>query len=416
MRLLSLLFFCIISLQTHAAGFGLSEQNASGLGNAYAGAAAVAENASTIFFNPAGMVYLKGQQLSSVVHAINPSSHFRNTNSAQFGATALGTEGSDIGDLALIPNLYYSKEITPSLFMGVGIGAPFGLKTEYDSQWMGRFQALKSELKTINFNPAIAYQINDKLALGGGISAMWSQAEITKALNTGTGDTIKVKGDDWGFGFNVGAIYQVTTDMRIGIAYRSQVRQNLSGESSSGFKGFDSDPNRILNTHISADLTLPASFSISTLNHLNSKWDVMADITCTGWSKFQELKIVRDNGSTLTSSPERWEDTMRYSIGATYQYSEKLKLRTGVAFDEEAISDQFRNARIPGNDRTWLAFGVNFQVFELDNFDIGYAHIFVKNATINDNQNTVSKGFSGNLIGQYQGHVDILSAQYTHQF
>lgn len=416
MRSLSLLFFCIISQQAYAAGFGLSEQNASGLGNAFAGAAAVADNASTIYANPAGMVYLKGQQLSVAIHAIDPSSSFHNTSSVKAGAAALGNEGGDIGDLALIPNIYYSQQINPSLFVGIGVNAPFGLKTEYDSQWMGRFQALKSELKTININPAIAYQVNDKFAIGGGVSAMWAQAELTKAINTGTGDTVKVKGDDWGFGFNLGAIYQATLDTRFGLAYRSEVRQKLDGASSSGFHVFDTNPVRTLNTGTTADLTLPANLSISALSHLNSKWDIMADVTWTGWSKFQELKVVRDNGSILNDTTENWHDTMRYSLGASYQYNEKLKLRTGVAFDEEAIDDQYRTARIPGNDRTWLAFGASWQAFEHDNIDIGYAHIFIKDASVNDNQNTLAQGVSGNLVGQYQGQVDILSVQYTHQF
>lgn len=415
MRLLSLLFFCIISQQTFAAGFGLSEQNASGLGNAFAGAAAVAENASTIYFNPAGMVYLKRQQLSVAIHAIDPSSSFHNTNSVKAGATPLGDEGGDIGDLALIPNIYYSQEIQPSLFMGIGVNTPFGLKTEYDSQWIGRFQALKSELKTININPAIAYQVNDKFAIGGGVSAMWAQAELTKAITLGSNNTVKVKGDDWGFGFNLGAIYQATPDTRLGLAYRSEVKQKLDGASTSTFHLADSTANT-LNTGITADLTLPASLSLSALSHLNAKWDIMADVTWTGWSKFQDLKIVRDNGTTLNDTTENWHDTMRYSVGVNYQYNDKLKLRSGVAFDEEAIDDQYRTARIPGNDRTWLAFGASWQTFKHDTIDIGYAHLFIKDASVNDNQNIPKQGFSGNLVGQYQGQVDIFSAQYTHQF
>jgi long-chain fatty acid transport protein len=415
MRSLSLLFFCIISQQAYGAGFGLSEQNASGLGNAFAGAAAVAENASTIYSNPAGMVYLKGQQLSVAIHAIDPSSSFHNNNSVKAGAASLGDEGGDIGDLALIPNIYYSQQINPSLFMGIGVNTPFGLKTEYDSQWMGRFQALKSELKTININPAIAYQVNDKLAIGAGISAMWAQAELTKAINIGSNNTVKVKGDDWGFGFNLGAIYQATPDTRLGLAYRSEVRQKLDGTSTSTFHLVDAIPTSTLNTGITADLTLPASLSISALSHLNAKWDIMADVTWTGWSKFQELKVVRDNGSLLNGTSENWHDTMRYSLGASYQYNEKLKLRTGVAFDEEAIDDQYRTARIPGNDRTWLALGASWQAFERGTIDIGYAHIFIKDASVNEKHNAESPP-SGDLIGQYQGQVDILSVQYTHQF
>jgi long-chain fatty acid transport protein len=419
MRFVSLLLCLMAINQSDAAGFSLAEQNASGLGNAYAGAAAVAENASTIYHNPAGMVYLKGKQFSIALHALNPSSSFHNTNSTKaFGTPAFGNEGGDIGDLALIPSMYYSQEISPALFLGVGLNAPFGLKTEYDNQWIGRFQALKSELKTININPAIAYRVNDQLAIGAGISAMWAEAELTRALNTvlGPESSVKVKGDNWGLGFNLGVMYQPSPDARIGVAYRSKVRQKLSGTVSSPLHTFDANPASTLNTNTTADLTLPQSLSISVLNHLNNKWDITADLTWTGWSDFQDLTIVRNNGTTLISTPENWQDTMRYSIGASYQYTENLKFRSGIAFDEEAIQDNFRTANIPGNDRTWLAFGLNWQASKTGLLDLGYAHIFVKDASVNQLQNTLAQGFNGNLTGQYQGQVDILSAQYTYQF
>jgi long-chain fatty acid transport protein len=127
MRSLSLLFFCIISQQAYSSGFSLSEQNAIDLGNAFAGAAAVAEKASTIYSNPAGMVHVKGQQLPFAIHAINPSSSVQNTGSVKAGPAPLGNDGGDIGDLALLPSIYYSSEINPALFMGIGISIPFGL-------------------------------------------------------------------------------------------------------------------------------------------------------------------------------------------------------------------------------------------------------------------------------------------------
>ena len=419
MRFVSLLLCLMAINQSNAAGFGLAEQNASGLGNAYAGAAAVAENASTIYHNPAGMVYLKGKQFSIALHALNPSSQFHNTNSTKaFGTPALGSEGGDIGGLALIPNLYYAQEINPALFAGVGINTPFGLNTEYDNQWIGRFQALKSELKTININPSIAYRVNDQLAIGAGISAMWAEAELARAVNTVVGpeSSVKIKGDDWGFGFNLGVMYQHSPDTRIGVAYRSKVRQKLSGTVSSPLHSLDANPAGTLNTNTAADLTLPQSLSISALSHLNNQWDIMADLTWTGWSDFHDLTIVRNNGTTLISTPENWHDTMRYSIGASYQYTENLKFRTGIAFDEEVIQDSFRTANIPGSDRTWLAFGLSWQVPKTGLLDLGYAHIFVKDASINQLQNTAAYGLNGNLTGQYQGQVDILSAQYTYQF
>ncbi len=415
----------LCSTSANSAGFALIEQNASGMGNAYAGAAAVAEDASTIFFNPAGMTYLKGKQIAIAGHAIKPTAHFDNQRSDRgllVPASAAGGEGGDIGSWAFVPNMYYAQEINPNLFVGVGVSTPFGLKTEYDKDWIGRFQAVKSELKTININPAIAFKVNEQLSIGAGISAMWAQAELTRMVNAiplGQGEReVKVKGDDWGFGFNVGAIYQATPDTRFGLAYRSKVEQQLDGDSRSSLVSLNAIPNRTLNTDVTADITLPENFSISAFSHLNEQWDVMADVTWTRWSQFQELKIVRNNGTTLGDVvTEHWNNTLRYSIGASYKYSDQLKLRAGVAFDEEAIDSEHRTARIPGNDRTWVALGASWQMDENCKFDLGYAHLFVKDASINDLQNNLARQqFNGNLRGEYDGHVDILSVQYTHTF
>jgi long-chain fatty acid transport protein len=232
---------------------------------------------------------------------------------------------------------------------------------------------------------------------------------------------LKVKGDDWGFGFNLGAIYQATDDTRFGVAYRSKVEQHLKGDSKSPFAGLNPLPARTLNTDVKADVTLPESFSVSAFSRLNDTWDLMADITWTRWSQFNELRVVRDNGtnSTLAVTTENWENTMRYSIGVNYHYSDNIKLRAGLAYDEEAISDKYRTVRIPGNDRKWLALGASWQSSPASRFDIGYAHLFISDADIHDNQTAISatSPFSkGRVKGDYDGSVDILSLQYTHNF
>ena len=408
-----------VACQSQAAGFALIEQSASGMGNAYAGGGAVAEDASTIFFNPAGMTYLQGTQLVSALHLIKPNADFKNKGSVAGLGKPLGDEGPDAGDLAFVPNLYFKMDVNENVKLGIGVNAPFGLKTEYDDQWMGRFQADKSEFKTVNINPAIAFKVNDQLSLGLGLSAMWAQAELSKVVNAGElGERhVTVKGDDWGFGFNLGGIYQATADTRFSVAYRSKIDQHLDGDSRSTLTALNAIPNRTLNANVKADVTLPESFSVSAFSHLNDRWDVMGDITWTRWSQFKELKIVRDNGTILgTITPENWENTMRYSLGVNYRYSDAVKLRAGLAYDEEAISDKFRTARIPGNDRKWLALGANWKVSPQSSFDIGYAHLFISDAKIDDDQNTVALGAAGTLRGEYEGSVDILSLQYTHNF
>ena len=429
------IFFSFVVFTTplisHAAGFALIEQNASGMGNAYAGGSAIAEDASTIFFNPAGMTYIQGMQAVGALHLIKPNAEFNNEGSVRglgagpFPSRPLGGEGGNAGDLAFVPNAYFKMDLTDTIKVGIGMSAPFGLTTEYDKDWIGRFQGIKSELKTININPAMAFKVNEQLSLGFGVSAMYAEAELTSAVNIVTEErNSKVKGDDWGFGFNLGAIYQATADTRFGVAYRSKVKQELEGKATSNFTGLNANPIGTLNTDITAKTTLPENLSISAFTRLNDTWDLMGDVTWTRWSRFDELRIVRDNGtnSTLAVTPENWDNTMRYSVGLNYRYNDTLKFRAGLAYDEEAISTKFRTVRIPGNDRKWLALGAGWQATPSTRLDIGYAHLFISDTKIDSNENPPdtpvppSSGRKGHVKGEYEGSVDILSLQLTHNF
>ena len=415
------IFFSFVVITTplisQAAGFALIEQNASGMGNAYAGGSAIAEDASTIYFNPAGMTYIQGTQAVGALHLIKPSAEFNNQGSIPGFGRPLGGEGGDAGDLAFVPNFYFKIDLTDNVKLGVGVNAPFGLKTEYDKEWLGRFQAVESELKTININPAIAFKVSDQLSIGAGISAMWAQARLSSAVNLVAAEGFsKVKGDDWGFGFNLGAIYQVTPDSRMGVAYRSKVEQHLEGDVKFTRPAIPLSAAALAataNSNVTADVTLPETFSVSAFSRLNDTWDLMGDFTWTRWSQLEELRIVRDNGFTLTVIPENWDNTMRYSVGVNYHYSDAIKLRAGLAYDEEAISDRFRTARIPGNDRKWLSFGAGWQVSPASKLDVGYSHLFISDASINDDQTATRKG---RVRGDIEASVDILSLQYTHNF
>lgn len=428
------------SQQAAAAGFALSEQGASGMGNAYAGAAAVAEDASTIFFNPAGMTYLPDNQLVIAGHAIKPSVDFSNHGSrSTVGSPMTGGDGGDAGDWVFVPNLYYAKAVTERLRLGIGVFAPFGLKTEYSDGWVGRYHALKSDNNTLNFNPAMAFKVSDQVSLGAGLDYQRVEAELTNALDFGSicygtpglgaancnalhitpqqsdGYT-KVKGSDWSWGYNVGLIVQPTSSTRVGLSYRSEIKHQLHGHASfSGVPGpFATNP-RFADGKITADLNLPAMASLSAFHQLNDRWDVLADVTWTEWSAFRELRVIRDSGplsgQTLSVQPENWHDSTRLSLGANYRYSDALKLRAGVAYDESPVPNRDRTPRIPDNDRTWLALGANYRFNTHSSLDFGYTHIFIKESSVNQ-----SSSSGGQLVGDYQNNVNILSLQYTHNF
>jgi long-chain fatty acid transport protein len=371
-----------------ASGFGLIESNADGQGAAYAGSGAVAENASTIFFNPAGMTLLPGRQVVASLHAIKYVDKFEGGS----------PDGGDAGGLALVPNFYYAMPISSKAWFGIGLNSPFGLKTEYDAGWVGQTYGIKSDMKTVNINPSIGWRVNDQLSLGIGFNAMYITAELTNYVN-GVAGTAKIEGDDWGYGYNFGLLYEFDKDSRIGLSYRSKVKQKLQGDAT--FSGLAS-----LNGPVTADIELPDSATLSLYKRVSPRWALLADASWTGWGTLQELRVVRTNGTTLTSTPEHWQDTMRYSVGAHYQWNEMTKLRMGLGYDESPVPNaQYRSVRVPDSDRTWIAFGVGYRLNKDDMLDVAYSHLFLKDAPIDA------------PAGSYNHNkVDILGVQYTHTF
>ena len=415
-----------------ASGFALIEQNASGLGNAYAGQAASAQDASTVFFNPAGLSMIEGRQVAVAANAITPSAKFGNSTSANaMLQTSAGGNSGDAGGTSLAPNFYYAMDVRPGIKFGLGISAPFGLSTEYDDTWIGRFQAVKSDLSTVNVNPSLAFKASDTLSWGFGIDVMYAKAELTSMTNysaliyqaTGGTTTIPnlsglgtVKGDDWGFGGNIGLLYQPQPDLRVGVTYRSEVVFKLAGDAT-----FANRPAALAaalpDQSVTADLTLPASASLSLFKVLSPRVDLLADVSWTGWGSFKDLTVKKSNGTTLSSTTENWHDTMRYSLGANFHQNDQLTWRAGVAFDQSPASDANRTPRIPDEDRTWVALGMQYKLAGKGKIDAGYAHLFVKDASVNSGA-AVGPGVYpyGLLNGKYANHVDILSVQYTHSF
>ena len=417
----------------NASGYALIDQNASGAGHAYAGAAAVAEDASTIFFNPAGMSYLPNSQFVASGQAIKPTATFDNNNSKTIGSTNLrGGNGGDPGDWGFLPNFYYAKAVSDSIHLGLGVNSPFGLQTQYENDWVGRYQALNSKLQTININPSLSFKAYDWLSLGAGINIQYADTTLSNAIDQGTicygklgsascnalkltpqnnDGNVSIKGDDWGVGYNLGVIFQPLETTRIGIAYRSRINYTLKGNAS--FSNIATLlASKFQNSAVTADFIAPDSVSSSIVHQLNSQWDLLGDVTWTHWSLFKQLKVVNSTGAILNNQIENWQDTMRYSVGASYRYTEQLKLRVGSAYDQTPTTNTTRTARIPDNNRVWMSLGANYKLSPSSSFDAAYTHIFVDNASINQGAGTAA----GQLQGSYNSSIDIISFQYTHTF
>jgi long-chain fatty acid transport protein len=446
---------CCASSGAFASGFSLLEQSASRLGTAFSGTAAAADDASTIFYNPAGMAKLTDTQLLVVASGVLINSEFKSGNSQAALGQPLGNDGGDAGDWNAVPAGYFAMPLNDRFAVGLGVNAPFGLKLEYADGWMGRFQALNSEIQTYNFNPSLSWRLSEQLSLGVGVNYQRVQAELTNAVNytavvaqglqglvaagqlpasavpgliaanAGLEGITAVRGDDSAWGFNAGLLYEFSDDTRVGLSYRSTVDYTLEGgvrfrpaaatnAIGAGIIASASAPGATLATGpATVDLKLP-DIATASLYHRMGQVELMADVAWTGWSSIQELRIVRDSGQVLSVTPERWEDTWRYAVGATYQLNEQWKLRGGVAYDETNVPDSTRTARLPDSDRTWVALGAQWNPGNSWVVDVGYAHLFAKDASMSqDDGNAAARGF---LLGEQESAVDIVSAQVAYKF
>ena len=412
-----------------AAGFALIEQSGSGMGNAYAGAAAVAEDASTVFFNPAGMSFLQGPQVSVAAHVINLSAEFSGTATnpvALGGGAATGGTGGDAGGAAVVPNLYFTMPVGERLSLGLGVNVPFGLTTEYEDNWVGRFQGINSELTSININPSIAYKFSDSFSIGGGVNYQMLDAELTNAVVLGPGleGRTKLEADDDAWGWNIGAMFQVTPMTRIGVAYRSEIEYELEGSVTTTLGGTvvgaASGPT-------GAEVTLPDMLSVSIAHSVSDRLQLLGDVTRTGWSSIDQIPIVNTTNGTLRDNLVLdFDDSWRYSIGANYKLNDTWILKAGLAYDETPVQGATtRSVRLPDNDRTWISFGGQMKVGQKGRLDLGYSHLFIDDAEINNTRSqqapglttpTPAPGTASTVTGNYEGAVDIFSIQYTHSF
>jgi len=429
------------------AGFALQEQSISGLGVGFAAGASGGEDNSSMFFNPASLTLFEETQVTTGIHFILPEAEFRNEGSlTAFNpetGTGVPTQGADdTADVTgVVPNLFFSMPAGDDLVWGVGISVPFGLATSYEKDWVGRYVAVETDLATINSNFAAGYRISDTLSVGGGVNVLYGDAILSNAINFGLaflgglqdgsipaneqtlalqedvqanlGTTkydgfLSLEGDDYGFGFNLGVLWEPTKSTRIGAHYRSSVDLTLSGDAdfeTGALEGIFGS--LFVDQGGKVDLELPDSVQVSLHQRINENWAVMADAFYTWWSKFDELVIEYETGFPEDSViPENWEDVWRFSVGTTYEMTENVQLRFGFVYDESPVpSDRFRSPRIPDNDRYWLTTGIGWQVSETVRLDLSYAHIIVDDPGIDNPTHT-----SGELLrGTIDAKVNIVS-------
>ncbi len=430
--------------QAEAAGFAIREQSSVAQGNAFAGSTAGGDDISYMFFNPAALARFDDYHAHLSLSYIIPESKFRDGEASTIeGVEIDGSDNSgDVGDDALVPSLYFAAPLAKDVQFGLGITAPFGLVTDNEDGWIGRYHALKSDLKTIDINPAIAIKASPMLSFGLGMRVQYADLELTNAIDFGTigatsGDAALeaisvptaqdgeagVELDDWGIGFNLGFLLQPTKATRIGLAYRSAIDHDANGDAefdlgTSGVgAAISGATGQFVDTGASLDVSTPASLSLGVYHDLTDDFAIMGEVVWTDWSSFDELRVEFDNDAQADSvTEENWNDSFFIAAGATYKISPDLTLRGGVAYDESPIPDEFRTPRVAGNDRYWVSVGADYAASKGVSLSASFTHIFVDDGDIDLQATDEGNTFRGDLSGSYENQIDIFTLSATIRF
>jgi long-chain fatty acid transport protein len=446
----------LVSGHALATGFQLNEQSASAIGNANAAGAAFTDDVSAMWWNPAALSAFDKRQAAAVLHVITPKIEFSNEASLPARNQPLGGNGGDAGGVNVVPNMYVSVPINPQFAFGLGIGTPFGLTTEYDDGWIGRYQALKSQIKTINVNPAISWRVSPAFSVGIGVNYQYLDATLTQNVNysgalllagqgaglsaptlaaigaatPGLDSKLTIKADDSAWGWNIGAAWDITPQLRLAASYRSELNYDVRGTVDYNNPTISLAPgtppavaaavtllangvnqNALFGRSVSSDIELPAMANISFLFRINPQWEIMADGQWTGWSSIPELRF--DTTPALPTLELDWDDSWKVALGASYRVNERWKTRFGVAFDQTPVTSH-PTPRLPDSDRWWFTIGAEYRHSPSLKFDAGF--VYIKGDSVSFNQNLGNTASFGLINGNYDASTTIFSLQGVYSF
>jgi len=465
------------AMNANASGYRFGSQSVSGQGTADANTAEAAD-ASTVFANPAGMSRLDGMQITGGITAVIPHSTYTDNGSKHFTGSPTGgvTNTDDYAPNAVAaPNLYGTMKLNDQWAVGLGVFVPYGAKLDYDNNWAGRYALTKIDLKSITINPSVSFKLNEQHSFGFGIDAEYMKAELGQGVDVpGTVQFLStpanlanpaiaarraallqaivmaggnpaalasvkdghatMDGKDWGVGFNVGYMFNLTKDTRFGISYRSSVHHELKGSAVWDFSTVTADPkvnavlqasSRKTNSPALVDLRTPETLSISWFTQVDDKLALMADVTGTRHTRMQNLNI-QFVGTTEGDEVIRqnWKKTIRASLGMNYKLNDAWKLRAGVALDESPVPDETkRHPALPDSDRMQLSFGANWKLSPNSSIDMAYTFMKFDSANANyTNQcNTLAPAHSctGNgetTTGTWNTRMQLLGLAYNYKF
>lgn len=412
--------------QALASAFQLWEQDAASVANYHAGYAALATDASTSFYNPAGITRIKNQQVVLGVDAVMTDLKFRGTiNNPLLGIPAQPMQTTaQGGTFSLVPDLHYVAPISDRVGFGFSVDIPFGLKTNYGISTPVRYTNTQTSIRIIDYSPALGIQITDQGSVGFGFDVQRAFAEIDSVASLGSPlfDTPYTnRATDTAYGYHLGGLYQFTPCTRAGMSYHSQVVHHLSGSS----KLIGVLPNAIIGgpviaSRATANLTLPPYTALSIYHKPNSRVAVMGSVIYTQWTTFKNLILNNAAGfvgfapstSVQLIIPENYRNTWNASIGADYYPNDQFILRGGVGYDETPLNNTNRNLQLPDNNRYVIALGGHYQATKTIGFDLGWTHLFIAQARVNPAPSP-SPSLVVTTDGNANGGANVIGGQVT---
>lgn len=387
-----------LSTQALAAGFALNEQSISGMGTSFAGRSSSADDATTLFGNPAGMSRLKREEVSFGVAAIHAKTDIKNTS----GFPGNGSNDGDMVPTTAVPMGYYVQPIDDKWAVGVGVYVPFGLITDYEGGFAGRYHGDYSEVRVITVQPTVSYRFNEKLSIGFGPTINRIDGQLESAVPTGRApdSRVKIKGDDTAVGFNFGVLYEITPQTRAGLTYHSKVDYKLEGDTKFSGAAFGPLAGKY---DASLDLETPESIDVSITHELNDQWTLYGGAMRTRWSRLEAIVVENEGAAPLSviSEEQDWHDTWSYALGAAYKLNKQWTLRTGLAFDQSPTNNTHRSPRIPTGDRTAVSFGLAWNPTDDVTVDLAYSYLWEEDTKI---RHTNSQGLSYNATYENSAH------------
>ena len=415
-----------------AAGFAVTPHTASTIGTAGAGAAAAAEDAGTIADNPAGLALLPGAQLIGSGTFVVPGLQFSNAGSTLPLGTPIPGPNGDGGAFAPLPSVFLSAPLNSSLSAGLAVFPRFGLATEYQPGWVGRYQAVSTNLTAIDFAPTLAYRLLPTLSVGISPVARYSKIEFTNAIDfgsiaagfgvpgavpAGNDGGIKIKASDWSFAVNGGVLFEPWPETRVGLSYfyNQAARLNGSAKFARPLLGdlVAAATGAFVDTNVSGRLAYPDELDLGVVQRLAPQLDLRASLTWTQWSSFREIRILFANPNQPAAlTIENWRDTVTAALGATYRIDSALLLRAGLSYDETPVPDAaHRTPRLPDTNRIGIAIGAGYSLGASIGIDFAYEHLFGNRVALDAVSPT-----AGSLIGNTSLAADFFALQVAIRF